>query len=241
MTRHAVSATDITELQQLLDWKLLKGSHEWPGPDGGTCILEAAIVVAGRPYRAVRSSIDAPEDFSWVMSEYLLHLNDYLPDGARQCLIPFTTRLAGSAGCKEVEQQRRELVLSETVKHIFATLLGDWGRKDHATVCRTVPAGWPAIEVFYRLVPMLRRAMSLPKETTNGGLPWAAEVAVLTAARFPEERRAIMERVTTIADAALNIGKRAEPVEIGLAVDRLERARLLPRPDRKSTRLNSSH
>ncbi len=39
----------------ILNWKLKQGSHTFPGPDGGTCINEAAIVAAGFPYRPVRS------------------------------------------------------------------------------------------------------------------------------------------------------------------------------------------
>ena len=30
--------------EHILNWKLLRGSHEFPGKDGGTCINEAAIV-----------------------------------------------------------------------------------------------------------------------------------------------------------------------------------------------------
>ena len=40
------------------NWRLLGGSHQFPGPAGGTCILEAAVVVAGLPYRRVQSSAD---------------------------------------------------------------------------------------------------------------------------------------------------------------------------------------
>jgi hypothetical protein len=32
---------------KILNWKLQRGSHTFPGPDGGTCINEAAIVAAG--------------------------------------------------------------------------------------------------------------------------------------------------------------------------------------------------
>ena len=39
----------------ILNWKLKRGSHAFPGKDGGTCINEAAIVAAGFPYRPVRS------------------------------------------------------------------------------------------------------------------------------------------------------------------------------------------
>ena len=31
-----VAMADISKIKSLLDWKLLNGSHEWPGPDGGT-------------------------------------------------------------------------------------------------------------------------------------------------------------------------------------------------------------
>ena len=48
------------DFQRMLDWKLLRGSHEFPGPDGGTCINEAAIVAAGYSYRAVHSIDDCP-------------------------------------------------------------------------------------------------------------------------------------------------------------------------------------
>ncbi len=48
----------------ILNWRLLPGSHAFPGPDGGTCINEAAVVAAGLPYRAIRSSADCPPCFS---------------------------------------------------------------------------------------------------------------------------------------------------------------------------------
>jgi hypothetical protein len=33
----------------ILHWKLKRGSHAFPGTDGGTCINEAAIVAAASP------------------------------------------------------------------------------------------------------------------------------------------------------------------------------------------------
>jgi hypothetical protein len=38
----------------ILNRKLLRGSHDLPGKDGGTCINEAAIIAAGFEYRALR-------------------------------------------------------------------------------------------------------------------------------------------------------------------------------------------
>jgi hypothetical protein len=39
----------------ILNWKLKRGSHPFPGMDGGTCIDEAAILAAGFPYQPARS------------------------------------------------------------------------------------------------------------------------------------------------------------------------------------------
>src|SRR5258706_9559072 len=86
------------QFQRMLDWKLLRGSHEFPGPDGGTCINEAAIVAAGYPYRAVYCVKDLPASFSRPISMLALCLNDTLEDELRQDLLtPFVARLGGSA------------------------------------------------------------------------------------------------------------------------------------------------
>ena len=57
---------------KILNWKLLSGSHKFPGPDGGTCINEAAIVAAGFKYHAVSSAADCPPCFSRVLSAYAI-------------------------------------------------------------------------------------------------------------------------------------------------------------------------
>jgi hypothetical protein len=48
----------------LLNWTLKKGSHRFPGPDGGTCINEAAVVAAGFPYACLRTVESMPACFS---------------------------------------------------------------------------------------------------------------------------------------------------------------------------------
>ena len=57
------TAAAFSDFDKILNWKLLRGSHLFPGPDGGTCINEAAILAAGHPYRTVRSVEDCPESF----------------------------------------------------------------------------------------------------------------------------------------------------------------------------------
>src|SRR5919206_534802 len=75
----------------ILNWKLKAGSHQFPGPDGGTCINEAALVAAGFEYKPIC---------------YLaMWLNDMANDEDRQRLLPFVTRLA-CADTLEVERER---------------------------------------------------------------------------------------------------------------------------------------
>ena len=88
--------TNIIALTDLCNWNLKSGSHEWPGPNGGTCINEAAIVAAGFEYKSVSTASDCPPCFSPVVSAYLIQLNDHLNDVDRQQLIRFVTRLSGS-------------------------------------------------------------------------------------------------------------------------------------------------
>jgi hypothetical protein len=108
-------------LVQMLHWKLLRGSHEFPGPDGGTCINEAAIVAAGYAYRAVKSADDCPPCFSRPCAAYALALNDYIDDDRyrRRLLLPFVARLAGSADLPQVELARAGLILQRTVTDLL--------------------------------------------------------------------------------------------------------------------------
>ena len=104
----------------MLDWKLLRGSHEFPGPDGGTCINEAAIVAAGYGYRAVHSIDDCPASFSRPIAMFALCLNDLLEDAPRQeLLIPFVTRLDGTADTAKVEMARADMMLRRTAVDIL--------------------------------------------------------------------------------------------------------------------------
>ncbi len=87
----------------MLNWKLLRGSHEFPGPDGGTCVNEAAIVAAGYPYTlgaVVSTTARRRSRVRW----HFRHVPERiaLDDELRQdLLLPFVTRLAGSADAPE--------------------------------------------------------------------------------------------------------------------------------------------
>jgi hypothetical protein len=95
----------------ILNWKLKRGSHMFPGQDGGTCINEAAIVAADFPYQPVYAVEDMPDCFSRPICALTMQLNDEAGDEERQLLLPFVIRLA-CAGTAEVEQQRNVYIAS---------------------------------------------------------------------------------------------------------------------------------
>src|SRR5215218_262329 len=97
----------------ILNWTLQVGSHPFPGPDGGTCINEAALVAAGFAYRPVKSVEDMPECFSRPICRLAMQLNDGASDKQRQRLLPFVTRLA-CADSPEVERERAAYIHRHT-------------------------------------------------------------------------------------------------------------------------------
>jgi hypothetical protein len=93
----------------ILHWRLKRGSHAFPGPDGGTCINEAAIVAAGFPYQRVTTPADMPACFSRPICGLAMVLNDEADNDERQRLLPFVTRLA-CADTLEFEQARAKYI-----------------------------------------------------------------------------------------------------------------------------------
>ena len=107
-----LQATTGFDFGRLLNWRILRGSHEFPGPDGGTCVNEAAIVAAGYPYTPVRRIDDCPASFSRPLALYAMCLNEIVLDDTlrQELLLPFVARLAGAADTPEVELQRVALI-----------------------------------------------------------------------------------------------------------------------------------
>lgn len=95
----------------LLNWTLKRGSHRFPGPDGGTCINEAALVAGGHAYRPITCAEDMPDGFSRPICRLAMRLNDEAGDRERQRLLPFVTRLE-CADTLEVEVERARYIVS---------------------------------------------------------------------------------------------------------------------------------
>jgi hypothetical protein len=93
----------------LLNWTLKKGSHRFPGPDGGTCINDAAVVAAGFPYARLRTVESMPACFSRPICRLAMMLNDLATDAERQRLLPYVPRLA-CTDTPEVERERADYI-----------------------------------------------------------------------------------------------------------------------------------
>jgi hypothetical protein len=243
------------DFQRMLDWKLLRGSHEFPGPDGGTCINEAAIVAAGYPYRAVYCVKDLPASFSRPISMLALCLNDTLDDDLRQeLLVPFVTRLGGSADTSKVEMARAEQVLQLTVADLLAPALARAGYAELADRCRSLTTPTELVE----LARCLRNAQGSPQHghphasalhqsllsalehAADAARQWLAglptevvfcafsamrEIAGLEGDRFADK---IYRRAAAILDSALAIGRQADGAAAEVVAERMDAAKRAP-------------
>jgi hypothetical protein len=240
--------------KRMLDWKLLCGSHEFPGPDGGTCINEAAIVAAGYPYRAVYCVKDLPLSFSRPIALLALCLNDTLNDELRQELLtPFVTRLAGSADRREIEMARAELMLERSVVQLLAPALRRSGLVEIAQRCRSITtaaelsriAGTLATSERCKLPQQLLSAIEHAADAAahlGSGVPTDVvlctfslmrEIAALDGARAEEIYRGA---VAILADA-LGIGNQAEIAGMEAIANRLDGAKHISREAERRERL----
>jgi hypothetical protein len=226
----------------ILHWRLLKGSHAFPGPDGGTCINEAAIVAAGLPYRTIRATEDCPPCFSQPLAAYALGLNDAMPEAERQGLMAFVLRLSGSADVPEIEAARTQFLAVESVRRILPPLLDRAGLPALAARCETAPDAEAAL-LAARTAEGQGGALS---HAAAGRRAWVigahasavARTATAAIRAFADPRCAaevaegaapfadgIWGSALGILDGALGIGRQAPSIDLGSARDRLERAR----------------
>jgi hypothetical protein len=232
----------------------LRGSHPFPGPDGGTCLNEAAIVAAGHSYRAVRSIEDCPENFSRPAATYALFLNDLIENDALRArvLMPFVTRLDGSADELATEKARAELIVLRTASAILAPALLRHGFFEASEKLRRMRSP-------YELIGFTRRLFGLSENPPYAPLSWmsqalteladaahacwrnelidAAKAAALVAANVAQGmqrtrrrngRRAlarVYRQAGEILDSALKLGKQGVATSIAEAAERLDKAK----------------
>ena len=212
-------------IKSMIDWKLLSGSHKWPGPEGGTCINEAAIVVAGLKYRAVGDVSDLPPCFSPVIGAYLIKLNDDMAYASRQRLIEFAPRLSGSADSRDVEKRRLEYIVIETVRRIVSSAMDAAGLKTEAEKCRAVTtfaeatawAAWAAEAAW----------AAWAAEETEAAEAARTARAARTAKAAKAAEAAVDDACIEIVRGALYLGNQAPPIEVAQIKERVARARSL--------------
>ncbi|MDP4003505.1 hypothetical protein [Methylobacterium sp. NEAU K] len=230
------------DFEKILNWRLLAGSHPFPGPEGGTCINEAAIVAAGLPYRAIRSSADCPPCFSRPIAAYALGLNDAMPDDARPQLMSFVLRLSGSADRPEVETSRIRRLALESIRRILAPLCTRAGMAEHAEACAgapDLPAALAAAKSAEWRGGALAQEAARARRWRDGALTAAVARTATAALRAADDARCAAEvaegaapfvpdtwaRACTILDAALAIGRQASAIDLVGARARLDAAR----------------
>jgi hypothetical protein len=236
-------AGSTAHFQRMLEWKLLRGSHEFPGPDGGTCVNEAAIVAAGYPYRAIYRVKDLPASFSRPIAMLALCLNDTLDDELRQeLMMPFVTRLAGSADAPKIEMVRAELMLKRAAAEILAPALARSGYLEIAERCRSLRTPTELVAIARSLRSCDSSALHRPltsalEHAADAGRQWLSglpsevvfctfsairEIALLEGDRLAEK---IYREVAAILDAAIEIGQQADPIGMGAIAKRMAAAK----------------
>jgi hypothetical protein len=239
---------------KILNWKLLRGSHLFPGPDGGTCVNEAAIVAAGHPYRAVRSIEDCPENFSRPAATYALFLNDLIENDALRgrVLMPFVTRLESSADELATEKARAELIVLRTASAILAPALLRHGFFEASEKLRRMRSPYDLIGLTQRLfdvsenrsyAPLSWMSQALSELADAAHACWrneivdAAKGAAIVAANVAQamqrtsRRRGhralarVYRQAGEILDSALKLGKQGEATSIAVAAERLDKAK----------------
>jgi hypothetical protein len=111
------------------DLVLERGDH----PEGdGVCLLEAVAREAKEPHS------DNPQCVCPVIAAYGRILNDIMPDGQRQRLIPFIPRLLASRSTRAVEQKRAYLAADYAVRLFTPLALDVHGLKKEAAALRAL-------------------------------------------------------------------------------------------------------
>ncbi|WP_158804944.1 hypothetical protein [Acidisoma sp. L85] len=220
-----------------MNWKLLKGSHEFPGPDGGTCINEAAVVAAGLPYRLIERPDDCPPCFSRVLASYAIQLNDGMDNDIRQeLLIPFVVRMANTADVEAVERRRAAYMLVEYVRRILSILQEADGYFDIAKQCRAVVEVADCFDLLESMKAVSPSAADICSVYVDVNIPkmarrpefmaMAAGKAVTSATlQCKQWKKEFFSIACRILDEAIRLGNHG-PLDAEVAVERLKAAML---------------
>ena len=219
----------------IFNWRLLAGSHVFPGPDGGTCINEAAIVAAGFPYRKISSAQNCPPCFSRPIAAYAIAVNDRLlgsqdfsEEEKQQIMKPFVLRLAGTADTPEIENQRYDYLIIGIIRKCMPIVLRGWkdGLATQAAAVNSLEDVRQfaldrahALDLDHALALALARALARALDR--------ALALALDLDRALARRREVLLAMVRLLDGVLEIGRQADPLDGALIRERLDAARAL--------------
>ncbi len=214
------------DFSHILNWKLLYGSHDFPGPDGGTCINEAAIVAAGFGYQRVGHARELPTCFCPVIGEFSVWLNDSITDADLRMtlLLPFVTRLAGARGTAEDEAARVEVLRA----HLTALTPEPQRRRRFADrhhgylLLGEVLGPWTVRRYSLKTARDVHELIRIAEHLKSG----------LSVMELP----GFFTALTAALGAMLAIGPRASTPETELLIARMEAAKTAP-PGRRTAKI----
>lgn len=213
-----------------LDWRLKNGSHEFPGSDGGTCINEAALVIAGFAYREVTSLLDLPESFCPVISQYALSLNDAMPEGELlDHLLPFAARLSGSSDGRRVADRRGSYLALQAAREFAPLALQaiDRAAAERLGAVESLEQAMAELEVLVEMEwpDNVRQAVgaahrAIARTLNSREAIYTAELSAVCAIRAAAVDERAWEKAIETLDSLLSIGRQADPIDIHLIEER---------------------
>lgn len=228
----------MTDWSPILQWRLLAGSHPFPGPQGGTCINEAAVVAAGFDYREVCEVEDLPPCFCRLIATYALTLNDEMDDVARQRLAPYAPRLAGTADTEAVQLERAAALALGAAVTLAPIDLRASGRDDVAVLLEQVDSlesADHALAAIRRGKPLLRPkspaeaiadSVAQAQRLLEEGVVRPSDLMSITSIiGVAAARLQAWDEALALFDDLLAIGAAADPLEHALITARLDAAK----------------
>jgi len=171
---------------------LAEGAHD--NPDDGMCVMEAVAYIAGEPFS------DHPACASTVVGAFLRAWNDALPDSDRQQLKRYISRLVGSKGTADQEDERAWMALDWLVRSYTPVWLRVAGLHDQAGRMEGLPEFKAGMDV-----PSVRPVIDAVRKDARDAAVAAAGAAAGAAARAAARdaaRDALAASVTTCQESA---------------------------------------
>ena len=217
--------SELENLIALADWKLLAGSHKFPGPEGGTCINEAALVAAGFPYKEIKSAKEMPVCFSRPISALALGLNDRWGDADRQKLLPYVVRLAGTADTPEIERERVDALVKSLVNNVTARMVRRRGDEATALLCERATTREEVQKAAETVTVKTRAATAAYADAAYTAADAYAAAAAAYAYAAATERKFFVTWGLSVLETMLAIGNKAEPIDTACVIKRMDHAK----------------